>query len=198
MTDFIRTIGFMGGEARAEKRSQAFKKPSPSWWKMYAAAFERLAELPTDADRFHVVALWHLATQTMNKIPNDPEWVRREAGLSTAPDLERLASFGLIGPVGSVTRAHHARARGENERTMFSESLSTRERAREIRGGEIGEAEREIAKAILNKGQQRPDLRLVRQRELEGLTEGLDMDLHGEDLREFFRTYAERTGQDGS
>ena len=138
MTTYIRTIGFMGPDAEAAGRPQAFKRRDPVWWKMYGDLFDRWATLPTDTDRCHLVALWQLAARLGNKIPNDPHWIQHEAGLSELPDLDALESAGLIWPVGPRARAH-ARREGELIERREGEDLSARPRVAHAREREIPE-----------------------------------------------------------
>lgn len=113
----IRTIRFVGDDADAAGVGQGYRGV-PTWWKMYASQIERLQALDmTDAERWHVIALWQLATEMGNTIPDSAEWLAHRLGLSEPIDLDRLEDLGLIGPVGKTprARAHDARPRGEKE-----------------------------------------------------------------------------------
>lgn len=76
---------------------QHYKDRSPPWIKFYNSVLDDYAftRLP-DAARFHLVAIWLLASRTDNRIPNDPEWVRQAIKANVSVDLCALFDAGFL------------------------------------------------------------------------------------------------------
>lgn len=76
---------------------QHYKDRSPPWIKLYNELLDdyKFSALP-DASKFHLVAIWLLASRTENKIPYDPAWVGRRISSTSKVDLDGLASAGFL------------------------------------------------------------------------------------------------------
>jgi hypothetical protein len=76
---------------------QHYRDRSPPWIKLYNRLLDDYEfGLLRDASKFHLVAIWLLASRSENKIPYDPEWVARRINASGAVDLLELATRGFI------------------------------------------------------------------------------------------------------
>jgi len=76
---------------------QHYKDRMPPWIKLHRELlnnyeFTRLQ----DASKLHLMLLWLLASQTDNKLPVDPEWLKNALHIDTSPDLEALFNAGFI------------------------------------------------------------------------------------------------------
>lgn len=79
------------------ERFQHYKDRSPPWIKLYNELLDdyEFGRLP-DASKFHLVAIWLLASRSENKIPFDPAWVSRRINANDTVDLPLLAARGFI------------------------------------------------------------------------------------------------------
>lgn len=70
---------------------QHYKDRNPPWIKLQRSLLHDYQyQCLQDASKAHLVGLWLLASQTDNKIPNDPEWVARQIGATEKVDLKLL------------------------------------------------------------------------------------------------------------
>lgn len=76
---------------------QHYKDRSPPWIKLYNELLDDydFGQLP-DASKWHLVAIWLLASRSNNKIPFDSGWVSRRINANSAVDLDGLAKSGFI------------------------------------------------------------------------------------------------------
>lgn len=76
---------------------QHYKDRAPPWIKFYNSVLDdyEFTRLP-DASRFHLTAIWLLASRLDNRIPNDPEWVQKSIKANTAVDLNALFDAGFL------------------------------------------------------------------------------------------------------
>jgi hypothetical protein len=110
------------------ERFQHYKDRSPPWIKLYNELLDdyEFGLLP-DASKFHLIAIWLLASRSENKIPFDPVWVARRINASDKVNLQILAERGFILVDQVVHNAEHVAS------TPQAECL-TREEKRRDRG----------------------------------------------------------------
>jgi len=76
---------------------QHYNKRNPPWIKLHS---ELLASYDfnclQDASKAHLVLIWLLASQTENKIPNDPTWIQKKIGSEKKPDTKLLIDEGFL------------------------------------------------------------------------------------------------------
>ena len=79
------------------ERFQHYKDRSPPWIKLYNELLDDYAfsTLP-DQTKFHLVAIWLLASRTENKIPHDPAWIASRINAKNRVDLDALEKAGFI------------------------------------------------------------------------------------------------------
>ena len=79
------------------ERFQHYKDRSPPWIKLYNELLDdyEFGRLP-DASKFHLVAIWLLASRSENKIPFDPVWVGKRIDANQPVDLVLLATRGFL------------------------------------------------------------------------------------------------------
>lgn len=70
---------------------QHYKDRSPPWIRLYNALLDdyEFGALP-DASKWHLVAIWLLASRSDNRIPYDAGWVSRRINASKTVDLDAL------------------------------------------------------------------------------------------------------------
>lgn len=73
------------------RRFQHYRDRCPPWIKLHAELLEdpEFAAL-ADRDKAALMLTWLLAARTGNKIPNDPQWIRRRIGLKRKPNVQAL------------------------------------------------------------------------------------------------------------
>ena len=76
---------------------QHYKKRNPPWIKLHAALlrdyeFSRLQ----DDNKLQLILIWLLASQMDGKIPNDPEWLKKNLGLEDEIDVKPLIEGGFL------------------------------------------------------------------------------------------------------
>jgi hypothetical protein len=78
-------------------RFQHYKDRAPPWIKLYNELLDdyEFGLLP-DASKWHLIAIWLLASRSANKIPYDPTWVGRRINAASKVDLDSLARAGFI------------------------------------------------------------------------------------------------------
>lgn len=76
---------------------QHYKRRRPPWIKLYNDLLEdyTFSHLD-DRDKFHLIAIYLLASRYQNVIPFDSKWVARQIGATAPVDLERLKTAGFI------------------------------------------------------------------------------------------------------
>lgn len=79
------------------EKFQHYKDRSPPWIKLYNELLDDydFGLLP-DASKWHLVAIWLLASRTGNEIPLDPVWVQKRICASEVVDLTILKNAGFI------------------------------------------------------------------------------------------------------
>ncbi len=79
------------------ERFQHYKDRSPPWIKLYNELLDdyRFAVLP-DASKWHLVAIWLLASRSDNEIPADTKWIAGHIGATEQVDLTPLQEAGFI------------------------------------------------------------------------------------------------------
>ena len=79
------------------ERFQHYKDRSPPWIKLYNELLDdyRFAVLP-DASKWHLVAIWLLASRSDNEIPADTKWIAGHIGATEQVDLTPLQDAGFI------------------------------------------------------------------------------------------------------
>ena len=76
---------------------QHYKKRNPPWIKLYNSIFNdyKFSRM-TDCQKFHLIALWSLASVMENKLPNDPEWLASRIGAKTGIDTQVYIELGFM------------------------------------------------------------------------------------------------------
>jgi hypothetical protein len=84
-------------EVANHEKFQHYKNRNPPWIKLHSSTLDdyAFARLP-DAQKWHLVGLWILASKTSNAIPVDPEWIAQRLGLTEPLNLETLMRAGFI------------------------------------------------------------------------------------------------------
>jgi hypothetical protein len=79
------------------EKFQHYSDRTPPWIKLYNAVLDDygFACLP-DADKWHLVAIWLLASRTGNRIPNDSKWVEKRINAKSAVNLNLFISSGFL------------------------------------------------------------------------------------------------------
>ena len=79
------------------ERFQHYRDRDPPWIKLYNSLLEDygFACLP-DTAKWHLCAIWLLASRTKNRIPCDAEWLRGRLNASSPVDLPLLLESGFI------------------------------------------------------------------------------------------------------
>lgn len=79
------------------EKFQHYKDRNPPWIRFYNATLDdyEFGQLP-DASKFHLAAIWLLASRSANKLPYDSAWVARRINATEMVDLDRLAQAGFI------------------------------------------------------------------------------------------------------
>jgi hypothetical protein len=78
-------------------RFQHYKDRAPPWIKLYNELLDdyEFGLLP-DASKWHLIAIWLLASRSANKIPYDPTWVGRRINAASKVDLDSLVRAGFL------------------------------------------------------------------------------------------------------
>ena len=76
---------------------QHYKDRNPPWIKLHNHLLDNYEfECLPDASKAHLLCIWMLASRTQNKMPMDPQWVKRKIGASSTVDLKVLVEYGFI------------------------------------------------------------------------------------------------------
>lgn len=100
-------------------RFQHYKDRSPPWIKLYNDLLDDygFGALP-DASKFHLIAIWLLASRYNNEIPYDAAWVARRINAASKVDLDGLAESGFIYEIQGRSRTL---AEGEQDACLETE-----------------------------------------------------------------------------
>jgi hypothetical protein len=90
------------------EKFQHYKDRSPPWIKLYNELLDDydFGSLP-DTAKWHLVAIWLLASRSGNKIPFDSDWVARRINATGTVDLDLLAARGFIVIDQALQTAEH-------------------------------------------------------------------------------------------
>lgn len=100
------------------ERLQHYRDRRPPWIKLPNGLLDdyTFAHL-ADVDKWHLVAIWLLASRSDNCIPNDAAWISRMIAATETPNIERLISAGFLEPCEASEPLagcfHDARLEGE-------------------------------------------------------------------------------------
>lgn len=76
---------------------QHYKDRNPPWIKLHNHLLDNYEfECLPDASKAHLLCIWMLASRTQNKMPMDPQWIKRKIGASSNVDLDILVKYGFI------------------------------------------------------------------------------------------------------
>jgi hypothetical protein len=84
-------------EVANHEKFQHYKDRNPAWIKLHVSTLDdyALMHLP-DAQKWHLVGLWILASKHNNAIPLDPEWIAKRLGCTEPLNLEVLMQSGFL------------------------------------------------------------------------------------------------------
>ena len=78
-------------------RYQHYKDRCPPWIKLHSSVMDDYEFCSLDdKGKWHLAAIWLLASRTDNRIPNDPAFLKTRLGLTHKPDLDGLISLGFL------------------------------------------------------------------------------------------------------
>ena len=78
-------------------RFQHYSDRSPPWIKLYNSLLDDYSfSSLQDASKFHLVAIWLLASRSNNKIPWDPDWIGKQINATEHVNLEELEAHDFI------------------------------------------------------------------------------------------------------
>ena len=117
---------------------QHYKDRNPPWIKLHNSLLDNYEfECLQDASKSHLLCIWMLASRTDNRMPLDPEWIKRKIGASSKVDLEILLEYGFIELQGMAQDASKALVSGEKsrdrERDREEDTLSPDKSANEVK-----------------------------------------------------------------
>lgn len=79
------------------EKFQHYKDRSPPWIKLYNELLEDYAfSKISDSSKWHLVAIWLLASRSGNKLPYDAKWIQGRINASEKVNLEALVEAGFI------------------------------------------------------------------------------------------------------
>ncbi len=128
------------------EKFQHYRDRAPIWIKLYAYLlsdyeFGRLE----DTAKAHLMLIWVLASQTGNKLPNDPGWIQTRIGARDPVDVGNLIATGWLIDTDSKSASKSASNGVTDDASRFA-----RERREEERRGEESSSSGEIAAAVLH------------------------------------------------
>ena len=136
MIDRIKTFRVKNFE-----RFQHYKDRAPPWIKLYNELLDdyEFGRLPDDT-KFHLIAIWLLASRSENKIPYDAKWVSRRINANDPVNLDLLEDRGFILVDQELHNAGHVASK------MQAECLPREEtQVQYIKQSEKKEEPREVA-----------------------------------------------------
>ena len=81
-------------QVRNWERFQHYRDRSPKWIKVYGSLLDDYDfSALDDADKYHLVGIWLLASRLDNKIPADPAWIATKLSATTPVDLAHLRKW---------------------------------------------------------------------------------------------------------
>jgi len=82
---------------RNYERFQHYKERLPPWIKLHYTILDNYEIYSLDdATKWHIVAIWLLASRHNNRLPFDPAWIGHRINAQTPVDLDRLISLDFI------------------------------------------------------------------------------------------------------
>ena len=76
---------------------QHYKDRNPPWIKFYNSVLDDYAfACLQDASKWHLCAIWLLASRSNNQIPDDAAWIARMIGATEPLDIDALVSAGFV------------------------------------------------------------------------------------------------------
>lgn len=110
---------------------QHYKDRNPPWIKLHNHLLDNYEfECLPDASKAHLLCIWMLASRTQNKMPMDPQWIKRKIGASSTVDLNILVAGGFIELIQSLPSAEQSASKplvSEEERRGREEAEKRRE-----------------------------------------------------------------------
>jgi hypothetical protein len=111
------------------EKYQHYKDRAPKWIKVYGDIFSDFNFLQlTDAERFHLVGLWILASKLNNKIPLDQAYIKAQIFSTSKINLEKLEALGFIEVVEGDTILHQNDSLEVEKRREREEERKRRDR----------------------------------------------------------------------
>ena len=84
---------------------QHYKDRCPPWIKLHRDVLNDYKfSCLQDASKAHLLAIWLLASQLDNKIPNDAEWIGKKINATQVVDLRLLIIGGFLEPLGDDSK----------------------------------------------------------------------------------------------
>lgn len=79
------------------EKYQHYKDRTPPWIKLHNSILEdyEFGSLP-DASKYHLVAIWLLASRTSNKLPADSGWISKKIEATGKVNLDLLVEHGFL------------------------------------------------------------------------------------------------------
>ena len=119
-------------EIRNWSQLQHYKERTAPWIKLYRELIDsQMWIMSSDASKLLAICLMMLALRTDNKIPANPEYIKRYAHLEVTPDFSELLNYGFIEYIddseASLQPASTILATCPTERESESESESESE-----------------------------------------------------------------------
>ena len=110
---------------------QHYKDRNPPWIKLHNHLLDNYEfECLPDASKAHLLCIWMLASRTQNKMPMDPQWIKRKIGASSSVDLNVLVEYGFIELIQELPSAEQGASKplvSEEERRGREEAEKSRE-----------------------------------------------------------------------
>ena len=79
------------------ERFQHYKERLPPWIKLHYTILDNYQIYSLDdATKWHIVAIWLLASRHNNRLPFDPAWIGHRINAQTPVDLDRLVTLDMI------------------------------------------------------------------------------------------------------
>ncbi len=76
---------------------QHYSNRTPPWIKLHNSLLDDYEfELLSDVAKGHLLCIWMLASRTGNKIPNNPQWIKKKIGASSNVDLQTFLDAGFL------------------------------------------------------------------------------------------------------